>query len=128
MKCGVIDGSVVNGLRQPILYSLLLDKPVGYKVFSQPETVHYKKINKSILNSITFYLEDVINGKIDFNGETLTFKLQMIKFFIILEFFKFETNSYCVGGGHRSATVKNYGDITSKVSKVLIGYCSIGKR
>ena len=79
LKCDVIDGSVVNGLRQPILYSFLLDKLVRYKVFSQPETVHYKKINKIILNTITFYLEDVINGEIDFNGETLTFKLQMIK-------------------------------------------------
>ena len=26
LKCDVIDGSVVNGLRQPILYSFVLDK------------------------------------------------------------------------------------------------------
>ena len=43
LKCDLIDGSVVNGLRQPVLYSFLLDKPVVYKVFSQPETVHYKR-------------------------------------------------------------------------------------
>ena len=40
LKCDVINGSVVNGLRQPILYSFLLDKPSGYKVFSEPETIH----------------------------------------------------------------------------------------
>ena len=47
LKCDVIDGSVVNGLKQPILYSFILDKKPGYKVFSEPETVHYKK-NKQI--------------------------------------------------------------------------------
>ena len=41
-KCDVIDGSVVNGLGQRILYSFLLDEPPGYRVFSQPETIHYK--------------------------------------------------------------------------------------
>ena len=45
LKCDVINGSVVNGLRQPILHSFVLDKPTGYKILSQPETIHYK-INK----------------------------------------------------------------------------------
>ena len=79
LKCDAIDGFVVNGIRQPILYSFVLDKPAGYKVFSEPETIHYKKINKSVLNTITFYLEDDNNKEVDFNGETLTFTLQMIK-------------------------------------------------
>ena len=79
LKCDVIDGSVVNGVRQPILYSFVLDKPSGYKVFSEPEIIHYKKINKSVLNTITFYLEDDNKKEVDFNGETLTFTLQMIK-------------------------------------------------
>ena len=79
LKCDAIDGSVVNGIRQPILYSFVLDKPAGYKVFSEPETIHYKKINKSVLNTITIYLEDDNNKEVDFNGETLTFTIQMIK-------------------------------------------------
>ena len=45
-----------------------------------------------------------------------------------MTFNKFKTDSYCVGGRHRSATVKIYGDETSKGSKVLIGYCSICNR
>ena len=79
MKCDATDGSVVNGVRQPILYSFVLDKTSGYKVFSEPETKHYKKLKKSVLNTITFYLEDDKNEEVDFNGETLTFTLQMIK-------------------------------------------------
>ena len=41
-----------------------------------------------------------------------------------MSFQKFKSDSYCVGGRHRSATVKIYGDITTKSSKVLIGFCS----
>ena len=43
-------------------------------------------------------------------------------------FNKFETNCYCVGGRHLSATKNIYGSITSKGSKVINGYCSICNR
>ena len=79
LKCDIIDGSIVDGFRQPILYSFVLDKKPGYKVFCEPETNHYKKINKSVLNTSTFYLEDDNNKEVNFNGEILTFTLQMIK-------------------------------------------------
>ena len=45
-----------------------------------------------------------------------------------MTFQKFQTDSYCVGGRHRSATVKIFGDITPKGGKVPIGYCSICNR
>ena len=45
-----------------------------------------------------------------------------------MSFNKFKSDSLCVGGRHRSATVKIFGDITSKGAKVLIGYCSICNR
>ena len=45
-----------------------------------------------------------------------------------MSFEKFKCNSYCVGGRQISSTVKFYGDITTKSSKVLIGYCSICNR
>ena len=79
LKCDAIDGSIQDGVSQAVLFSFVLDKLPGYKVFSEPETIHYKKINKSVLNTITFYLEDDNNKVVDFNGETLTFTLQMIK-------------------------------------------------
>ena len=43
LKCDCIDGFVVNGLRQSILFSFVLYKSPGYKVFCEPETKHYKK-------------------------------------------------------------------------------------
>ena len=80
LKCYIVDGSVVNGLRQPILYSFVLDKKHGYKVFCEPETIHYKKLNRSVFKTITFCLEDDNNEEVKFNQEKLTFTLQMIKF------------------------------------------------
>ena len=45
-----------------------------------------------------------------------------------MSFNKFESDSYCVGGRHRSATIKIYGNITSRGIKVLFGYCSVCNR
>ena len=78
LKCDATKCSIIEGVRQPILFSFVIDKPSGYKVFCEPEAIHYKKINKSVLNTITFYLEYDNNEEVDFNGETLTFTLQMI--------------------------------------------------
>ena len=58
------------------------------KYFASQKQYITKKINKSVLNTITFYLEDDNNEEVEFNGETLTFTIQMIKiwtnmFFVI---------------------------------------------
>ena len=45
-----------------------------------------------------------------------------------MSFQKLESESFCVGGRHRSAIINIFGDITSKGSKVLIGYCSLCNR
>ena len=54
-------------------FSFVLNKPAGYKVFCEPETIHYKNINKTVLNTRTFYIEDDNNEEVDFNQETKTF-------------------------------------------------------
>ena len=47
LKSDVNGGSVVNGSKQLKLYSFVSDKPPGFEVFIEPETIHYKK-NKQI--------------------------------------------------------------------------------
>ena len=44
-KYEVNDGSVVKGIKQQKLYSFVIDKHLGFKVFCKPETIHYKKGN-----------------------------------------------------------------------------------
>ena len=79
LKCDIFYSSVVNGVRESILFSFVVDKKPGFKVFCEQEKIHHKKINTSLLNFATFYLEDDKSEEVDFNGETLTFILQTIK-------------------------------------------------
>ena len=37
LKCNVVDGSIVNGVREPILYSFALDQPPGHKIYKEPK-------------------------------------------------------------------------------------------
>ena len=46
IKCDCIEDSMVNSVREPILFSFVLDKPTGYKIFCEPEIIRYKKIKK----------------------------------------------------------------------------------
>ena len=48
------------------------------KFFLNRKQYNAKK-NKSVLNTTSFYLEDDNHEEVNFNGETLTFTLQMIK-------------------------------------------------
>ena len=79
LKCNVVDGSIVNGVREPILYSFALDQPPGHKIYKEPKVKLFKKINKSVLSHIIFYLEDDDYNPVEFNGETISFTCQLIK-------------------------------------------------
>ena len=79
LKCDCIQGSIVNGRREPILYSFALSSPPGHKILKEPRIKLFKKINKSILSHITFYFEDDDHKPVDFNNETISFTCQLIK-------------------------------------------------
>ena len=79
LKCDCIQGSIVNGIREPILYSFALSSPPGNKIYKEPRVKRFKKINKSVLSHITFYFEDDDHKAVDFNNETISFTCQLIK-------------------------------------------------
>ena len=79
LKCDCIQGSVLNGIRTPILYSFALSSPPGHKIYKEPKVKLFKKVNKSVLSHITFYLEDDDYKPVDFHNETITFTCQLIK-------------------------------------------------
>ena len=74
-----VNGSIVNGFREPLLYSYALDKPPEHKKFKEPRIIFFKKMNKSVLSHITFYLEDDDHKPVNFNGEAINFTCQLIK-------------------------------------------------
>ena len=79
LKSDCVDGPIVHGVREPILYSFALDKPPRQKIYNQPRVKIFKKINKSVLSQITFFLEDDDHKPVDFNGKTISFTCQLIK-------------------------------------------------
>ena len=73
LKCDCIQGCIVNGVREPIVYSFALSSPPGHKIYKEPRIKLFKNVNKSILSVITFYLEDDGHKPVDFNNETTPF-------------------------------------------------------
>ena len=130
LKCNCVNDSILDGVRQHILYSFLSIKPSGKKLFLQPETIHYKKINKSVLNTLLFYLENDNNEEVNFNGETLTFTLQKIKIQYIkcvfktlkIIFFVLIKNTILV---QKTCLVRQHIKKTGREIKTLVGKCVI---
>ena len=79
LKCDCINGSIVNGVREPILYSFALSSPPGHKIFKEPRIKLFKNINKSVPSQITFYFEDDDYKPVNFDNETIIFTCQKIK-------------------------------------------------
>ena len=79
LKCNVVDGSIVNDVRETILYSFALDQPPGHKIYKEPKVKLFKKLNKSVLCHITFYFEDDDYKPVDFNNEIVLFTCQLFK-------------------------------------------------
>ena len=79
LKCDCMEGSIVNGVRDPTLYSFAPDKPPFHKILKEPKINLSKKVNKSVLSHIRFYLEDDDHKEVDFNKKTISFTCQLSK-------------------------------------------------
>ena len=79
LNCDCINGSIVDSIREPILYPFALSSPPGHKIYKERKINFFKKINKSILSHIKLYLEDDVYELVDFNGITISFTSQLIK-------------------------------------------------
>ena len=89
LKCDCIQGSIVNGVREPILFSFALSSPPGHKIYKEPRLKLFKKINRSFLSHIMFYFEDDDYKPVDFYGETISFTCQLIE---IQKFYSYMCN------------------------------------
>ena len=79
LKCDCIQGSIMNGTRERILYSFPPDQPPGLKIHEKPRIKLFKKINKRVLSHITFFLVDDHYKPVDFINETVSFTCQLSK-------------------------------------------------
>ena len=52
LKCDCVDGSIVNDIREQILFSFNLSAPPGYKIIKEPNFILYKKNQQ---NKVRYY-------------------------------------------------------------------------
>ena len=79
LKCDCIQGSIVDGVREPISYSFGLSSPPGHEIFKEPKIKLFKEINKSVLSHITFNFQYNDHRPVDLNGEAIRLNCQLIK-------------------------------------------------
>ena len=79
LKTDCVQGSIVNGIRKPILNSFALSSPPAPRIYKKPRIKLFKKVNKSVLSQITFYLEDDDHKTVDFRNETISSTCQLIE-------------------------------------------------
>ena len=79
LKCDCIQGSILNGIREPILYSFDLNSPPGRRIYKEQRIKLIKKLNKSVLSHITLYFEYDDHKPFGFHAETISFTCQLIK-------------------------------------------------
>ena len=79
LKADCIHGSIANGVCELILYNFVLSSPPGHKIYKEHRIELQKKVNKSVLSHISFYIEDDDQQPVEFNGEMINFTCQLIK-------------------------------------------------
>ena len=79
LKCDCVNATIVNGIRDPILYSFALASPPDHKRYKELLTKLFKRLNKPVLSHKLIYIEDDDHKAVDINGETISFTCQLIK-------------------------------------------------
>ena len=80
MRCNHVEGSRLNGNMSDILFSFHIDVSPGYKIIKEPNPISYKRIPpRPSLETISFSFIDDDNKRVNFNGETITFALELRK-------------------------------------------------
>ena len=70
--------NIVNGIREPILYSFGLSSLPGHKIYKEPRIKFFEKRNNSLLSHVTLYTEDDDHIANNFKGEMILITLQLI--------------------------------------------------
>ena len=77
MKCDCFNGRTVNGEKEHFLYSFSLIKSPARQIWKEARIKLFRKMTKSVLSHITYYLGDDDNKPNDFNGEMISFTCQL---------------------------------------------------
>ena len=77
IHCNVISGFKDNGNNTDILYTFTLTEPPSYLINITPTNILYQNVAKDRIEYIEFHIKDEHGRPIDFNGDVLSFTLQL---------------------------------------------------
>ena len=78
IPCNVISGVINNGNNTDILYTFTLTEPPGYLISIIPVNILYQIVTKDRIEYFEFHIKDEHGRPIDFNGDGLSFTLNLI--------------------------------------------------
>ena len=73
----VLSGVKDNGNNTDILYTFTLTEPPGYLINIIPTNILYQNVTKDRIEYIEFHIKDEHGRPIDFNGDVLSFTLDL---------------------------------------------------
>ena len=79
IKCVCVDGSIVIGRRESLVYHIGLGSPPSFKIFEERTSILSRKVNNDKIGDIVWFSEVDDKNIVHFNGEILTFTVMLIK-------------------------------------------------
>ena len=77
VECSIIEGSYVNGIHEPILYSFFPKCLPGEKIIETPKNLIYLPLITKTISNIKIQLKDNNDNDLDLRGETITLRLHI---------------------------------------------------
>lgn len=71
--------SIVNNSYKPYIYHYSKNSSPGYNIVVNPSNITYKSLTTNIISTITVWVEDEEGRFVNFNNETLTVELKLIR-------------------------------------------------
>lgn len=73
----VVEGSFVNGVMKPVIYSFSPNVSPGFNIIENPRNIIYVKINQSIISYINVKITDQDGNLLDLRGEEISMRLHI---------------------------------------------------
>src|SRR6267154_1556845 len=72
VNCDCINGSYVNGMSSPVIYSFGPKVSPGYRIVESPVNLVYLPVNRKTISEFSVWITDQEGRPIDFRGENIT--------------------------------------------------------
>lgn len=77
VHCNIIEGSYLNGVERPILYTFFPNVPPGYKIVEKPHSSIYLPVSYNSIDKLRLLLTDQDGNQLNIRDEEVTIRLHL---------------------------------------------------